>query len=284
VDKAGKPCDALRIHKDCKPAEAEWRQGGALIEHLSKFCDTPASLYQVPVNNGGKIPEDFGAATYPMPICDPWRGKNCTNFRAKARADFGYHGKGSYLQCQSKTCREGTKPNAAQGEFNQNADKYVWSKQPADAYTRRWYPLIGGSKDGAKPSGVPTKWTMKGTLASGIFNQDVLKNHWTNRNAGAVYAKSLVEQEGAREDGVTCLNGKYVYARKRNTAGKRLIVATVREALNRNGPMTQNGQWSCRYLGVHCNANNCNNNGAGEVAGPFVPPKIATTTTTTMPP
>jgi hypothetical protein len=144
--------------------------------------------------------------------------------------------------------------------------------------------MIGGSKDGAKASGVPTKWTMKGSLASGIFNQDVLKNHWTNKNAGAVYAKSLVEQEGARVDGVTCLNGKYVYARKRNTAGKRVIVSTVREALNRNGPMTQNGQWSCRYLGVHCNANNCNNNGNGEVAGPFVPPKIVTTTTTTMSP
>lgn len=278
---AGRACDALNMKKNCKPADAGWRRGSQLIKYLAKFCDTPASLYQVPVVNG-KVPEDeFGAVTWPMPICDPWKGKNCTNYRAKARADFGSHGKGSYLQCQARTCREGTPPSAAQGTFNQNVDKYVYSKSPSDAYARPWYPMIGGSKEGTKPSGVPTKWTQKGSLASGIFNQDILTNHWTSSNPGAKYAKARVEADGTRLDGVTCLNGKYVYARKM-PGNKRPVVSTVREAFNRNGPVA-NGQWACRYLGVHCNANNCNNNGNGEVAGPFVLPKIVTTTTTPFP-
>lgn len=271
-DADGNACDPLNMQKGCKPSDAGWRRGGSLIDYLSKFCDIPSALYQVPVQNG-KVPEDFGAVTYPLPICDPWKGKNCTNYRAKARADFGAHGKGTYLQCQTKNCREGTKPSAAQGVFNTNVDKYVWSKSPSDAYTRPWYPMIGGSKEGSKPSAAPTKWTMKGTLASGIFNQDILKNHWMSSNPGAKYAKALVEADGTRDDGVTCLNGKYVYARKM-ADGKRPIVSTVREGFNRNGPLA-NGQWACRYLGVHCNANNCNNNGNGEVAGPFQEPKIA---------
>jgi len=280
VDSDGHQCDALNMKKDCKPAEAGWRRGGALIEYLAMFCDTPAALYQVPVASDGNVPSDFGAVTYPMPICDPKRGKNCTNYRAQARADFGSHGKGTFLQCQLKKCGgdKGAKPSAAQGLFNQNVDKYVWSKSPADAYSRPWYPMIGGSSDGAKCSAVHKKWTMKGTGASGIFNQDILKNHWSNKNDGARYARNIVEADSTRPDGVTCLNGKYVYARKAPD-GTRPIVSTVREAFNQNGPLAS-GQWACRYLGVHCNANNCNNNGNGEVPGPFVVPKITTTTTT----
>merc|ERR1719181_1424168 len=111
--------------------------------------------------------------------------------------------------------------------------------------------MIGGSNDGSKPSSVPTKWTQMGSLASGILNQDVLKNHWSSTNPGAKYARSIVEQESSRDDGVTCLNGKYVYARKM-ADGSRPVVSTIREALNRNGPLAENGQWACRYLGVHC--------------------------------
>jgi len=276
VDKDGKVCDALNMNKDCKPAMADWRRGGSLIDYLSTFCDTPAALYQVPVHEDGKVPDEFGAVTYPMPICG-YKNLTCTNYRAKARADFGSHGKGTYLQCQTKTCREGTKPSAAQGIFNTNVDKYVSSKSPSDAYVRPWYPMIGGTNDGTKPAGVPAKWTMKGSASSGLFNQDVLKNHWTSANEGAKYAKSRVELDGKRLDGVTCLNGKFIYAREmpheNGKAGPRPIVSTVREAFNRNGPLG-NGQFACRYLGVHCNANNCNNNGNGEVPGPFVEPKM----------
>jgi len=276
VDKDGNPCDALNMKEGCKLAYAEWRRGGQLIDYLASFCETGASLYQVPVSQDGKVPAEFGAVTYPMPICG-YKGFNCTNYRANARADFGSHGKGTYLQCQSKSCREGTKPSAAQGVFNENVDKYVWSKSPSDAYSRPWYPMIGGSNDGKKPSGVPAKWTMKGSAESGLFNQDILKNHWTSTNEGAKYAKSRVELDGKRVDGVTCLNGKFVYARQMPNvnyqAGPRPIVSTVREAFNRNGPLNS-GQWACRYLGVHCNSNNCNNNGMGEVPGPFVPPKM----------
>jgi len=276
-DAEGEACDPLNMKKGCKPADAAWRRAGNLIEHLTKFCDIPTALYQVPVV-GDTVPAEFGAVTYPMPICNPWQGKNCTNYRAKARADFGAHGNGTYLQCQTKNCPRsgeaaGTKPSAAQGSFNDNLDKYVWSKKPSDHYSMPWYPMIGGSKEGAKPSAAPTKWTNKGTLASGILNQDILKNHWQSSNPGTKYVRSRVEADGTRDDGVTCLNGKYVYARKMPD-GTRPIVSTVREAFNRNGPMA-NGQWACRYLGVHCNANNCNNNGNGEVAGPFQEPKIA---------
>jgi hypothetical protein len=290
VDQSGEPCDALNMEKTCKPAEAGWRAPGSspLIKYLTTFCNTPASLYQVPIDPGtGQVPADFGDVTYPMPICDPNskdEKKRCSNYRAKARADFGKHRKGSWLQCQTSNCREGTNKSAAQGMFNENVDKYVYSKSPADAYTRPWYPVVGGSQDGTTPNGVPKKWTMKGTQASGLFNQDVLTNHWTwTENPGTNFAKSYVEAESQREDGVTCLNGKYVYTRKgtKFNGGKRLIVSTIREALNRNGPLA-NGQWACRYLGVHCNANNCNNNGNGEVAGPFVEPKVYTTTTTTL--
>jgi len=280
----GKACDALNLRKDCKPAEATWRRAGDLIQYLSMFCDTPASLYQVPTDKGGNVPDDFGAVTYPIPICNPAAGRNCTNYRALARADFGSHGKGSWLQCQTKSCREGTPPNAAQGVFNEGLDKYVWSKSPSDAYTRPWYPMIGGSNAGTKPSAVNTQWTQKGTKAAGLFNNDILKNHYLmseyGANPGTVYANELMNREESREDGVTCLNGKYVYARKEKN-GKRPIVSTVREGLNRNGPLA-NGNWACRYLGVACNANNCNNNGQGEVAGNFKPPKYTTTTTTTL--
>jgi hypothetical protein len=284
VGSDGKACDALAMRKDCKPAEASWRRGGNLIEYLSKFCDTPTSLYKVPIDSTGKVPNDFGAVTYPLPICNtPDMPGNCTNYRAKARADFGHLGKGSWLQCQTKNCREGTPPNAAQGIFNDQLDKYVASKSPSDAYTRPWYPMIGGSEAGNKPSAVSKKWTQMGSAASGLFNNDMLKNHWIvdRRNEGMVYAKSLVTREGKREDGVTCLNGKYVWAREEPN-GKRPIVSTVREAFNRNGPVAANGQWACRYMGVACNANNCNNNGNGEVPGPMVATKIQTTTTTTM--
>merc|ERR1719313_1534717 len=209
-ESTGKACDALNMKKSCKPAQAKWRRGGNLIEYLSKFCDTEAALYKVPVDGAGQVPGDFGAVTYPMPICGTGTSRsNCSNYRASARADFGGHGKGSWLQCQTKNCREGTPPSAAQGVFNENLDVYVWSKSPSDHYTRPWYPQIGGTSDGNKPAGVPSKWTMKGTRESGIFNQDVLKNHWMSGriNPGTNYAKSIVEQESTREDGVTCLNG-----------------------------------------------------------------------------
>jgi hypothetical protein len=133
--------------------------------------------------------------------------------------------------------------------------------------------MIGGGDNGDKPSAVPHKWTMKGTAESGTFNQDVLQNHWMSSNPGSKYAKDRVEADGSRDDGITCLNGKYVYARKMKD-GSNPVVSTVREALNRNGPVAKAGQWACRYLGVHCNANNCNNNGNTEWAGPFVPPVV----------
>jgi len=290
IDPDGKPCDALNMRKDCKPADAGDMQGGGLIHYLQQFCDTPASLYQVPVGKEDlQVPADFGAVTYPMPICSPAHGQNCTNYRGKARADFGSHGKGTWLQCQTNNCREGTKQSAAQGKFDTRLDKYVSSKSPSDAYTRPWYPLIGGDNGGGNnPSAVTVAWSNKGTKQAGLFNEDVMKNHWQSVKHGAMYAKGLVEAESTRSDGVTCLNGKYVYARKLEKKyfghlpehKRRPIVSTVREALNRNGPVAS-GQWACRYLGVACNANNCNNNGNGEVPGPFVVPKFVPTTTTT---
>merc|ERR1719502_898127 len=78
----------------------------------------------------------------------------------------------------------------------------------------------------------------------------------------------MVEAEKGRANGVTCLNGKYVYARL-EADGSRPVVSTVREAYNRHGAHNRGGQWGCRYLGTHCNTNNCNNNGNGEVPGPY---------------
>ena len=63
-----------------------------------------------------------------------------------------------------------------------------------------------------------------------------------------MYAKARVESDSTRGEGVTCLNGKYVYARK-DPDGSRPIVSTVREGLNRNGPVANNA-WACRYMGL----------------------------------
>jgi hypothetical protein len=272
VDKDGKPCDILRLKHDCKPADAGTKQEGALAMELSKFCDVPAALYQVPVQADGKVPADFGAVTAPMPI---WGyNQKAMNFRAKARAEFGSMGHGTYLFCQDEKCTNGNHPHASQGQFTGIKDEAVFSSKEGDNVIKsRFYPQVGGSTSGAVPSSVNTRWTQAGTQASGNFNTDILKRYRTSTNQGSMYAKDRVWMDSTRGEGVTCLNGKYVYARK-NPDGSRPIVSTVREALNRNGPTTQNGQWACRYVGVHCNANNCNNNGNTEIAGPFVEPKI----------
>jgi hypothetical protein len=269
IDKDGNACDIFKLKQECKPADAGDKEEGALVNYLAKFCDVPAALYQVPVQKDGKVPADFGAVTFPMPIRG--YGAKSTNYRAQARAEFGKMGNGTFLFCQPgmNDCK-GNPPLAVQGVFNGIEDERVWSA--GDVLKAKFYPQTGGSTAGNIPSVVNTKWTQAGTLASGVFNNDILVRYRRSKNEGTLYAKDRVQMDRHRREGVTCLNGKYVYARK-NKDGSRPIVSTVREALNRNGPLA-NGQWSCRYVGVHCNANNCNNNGNTEVAGPFVEPKI----------
>jgi hypothetical protein len=282
VDSKGDACDVLKLKAECKPADAGKLYQRHLADYLAKFCDVPAALYQVPVNSSGLVPEEFGAVTTPMPFRG--YGEKWTNYRAQARADMAHLGHGTTLFCQEndKDCR-GNKPLAVQGLFYGLEDERVQSAK-GSVLQSKFYPQMGGSTNGNVPSAVNTKWTQAGTAASGLFNQDILTKYRQSTNPGSIYAKNRVQSDSTRGEGVTCLNGKYVYARK-EADGSRPIVSTVREGLNRNGPVANN-QWACRYMGVHCNANNCNNNGNAEVPGPFVQPlikkkSVVTTTTTT---
>jgi len=206
----------------------------------------------------------------------PIRGYNAKyiNYRAEARADFASLGKGTWLFCKAgdKDC-EGNKPMAVQGVFRGIEDERVWSSDSSNVLKARFFPTIGGSTSGNVPSSVHTKWTQAGSTASGVFNNDVLARYRRSTNEGTMYAKERVKMDQTRSEGVTCLNGKYVYARMMPD-GSRPVVSTVREGFNRHGPVATNAKWACRYVGVHCNANNCNNNGQTEVAGPFVEPLI----------
>jgi len=271
VDTDGSACDPLHLKKTCKFADAGNLYHGSLANELAKFCDVSSALYQVPLHANGTVPTDFGDVTYPMPIHG--FGGKWTNYRANAKAEFGAMGAGTTLFCKAGEKCPGNPAMAVQGIFYGIKDETVWSTNETDNVLKaRFYPTVGGSKAGAIPSAVPTKWTQAGSLASGVFNNDVMTRYRRSTNEGTLYAKSRVESDSRRGEGVTCLNGKYVYARKMKD-GSRPIVSTVREAFNRNGPLAD-GQWACRYMGVHCNANNCNNNGQTEVAGPFVEPKI----------
>lgn len=272
VDKNGNQCDILKLKHECKPADAGDLQEGYLARYLSKFCDVPAALYQVPVNASGHVPADFGAVTAPMPFRG--YGQKWTNYRAAAVAEFGAVGKGTRLFCKpgTKKC-EGNEALAVQGDFRGIKEESVFSGAEADNVVKsRFYPQVGGSTNGNVPSAINTRWTQAGTQASGDFNNDVMERYRASTNPGTLYAKDRVWADSTRGEGVTCLNGKYVYARKEKD-GSRPVVSTIREGFNRNGPLA-NGAWACRYVGVHCNANNCNNNGNTEIAGPFVEPKI----------
>lgn len=272
VDSKGNQCDILKLKHECKPADAGDLQEGYLARYLAKFCDVPAALYQVPVNASGHVPADFGAVTAPLPFRG--YGQKWTNYRATAVAEFGAIGKGTKLFCKpgTKKCL-GNEPMAVQGQFNGIAEESVFSGSEDDNVVKsRFYPQVGGSTAGNVASAVPTRWTQAGTQASGDFNNDVLERYRTSTNPGTLYATERVWADSTRGEGVTCLNGKYVYARKEKD-GSRPVVSTVREGLNRNGPLA-NGAWACRYVGVHCNTNNCNNNGNTEIPGPFVEPKM----------
>jgi len=264
----GKACDVLNMKESCKPADAGDNHEGSLVNFLAKFCDTGAALYKVPVDSSGNVPADFGAVANPMPIFT--FNQKAFNYRARARAHFG-SGKMDGVDLFAKG-----KAMAVQGEFKGLADETLTISKAGNDRTHvqsKFYPHVGGTTAGTVPSAVPTKWTQAGTRESGIFNQDVITRYRRSTNPGTLYAKERVMMDSQRKEGVTCLNGKYVYVRKMKD-GSRPVVSTVREAFNRDGPIAANANWACRYVGVHCNANNCNNNGNTEIAGPFVEPKI----------
>jgi len=130
---------------------------------------------------------------------------------------------------------------------------------------------IGGNAAGA-PSAVTASWTTPGQKDFGVVeNSFAGKGAFgaASKSKGATFMKALIQEETGRANGITCLNGKFVWA-KLKADGTRPIVSTVREALNARGPNQANGQWACRYLGAHCNTNNCNNNANTEVADTYV--------------
>lgn len=127
---------------------------------------------------------------------------------------------------------------------------------------------IGGSTRD-RPSAVPTKWLDKGQKAFGVLEKSFQDRAPNSQTKGAKYLRDLISSEEGRADGITCLNGKYVWA-KRSKDGSRPVVSTVREGFNVRGPAADTGAWACRYMGVHCNTNNCNNNAQTEVADTYV--------------
>eukprot|EP00931_Biecheleriopsis_adriatica_P045037 TRINITY_DN2580_c0_g1_i1.p1 TRINITY_DN2580_c0_g1~~TRINITY_DN2580_c0_g1_i1.p1 ORF type:complete len:1065 (+),score=225.78 TRINITY_DN2580_c0_g1_i1:94-3195(+) len=261
VDPFGKVCDALNLGTDCLPADAGTKQGEELTSFLASFCDTPASLYAVPSDNG-KVPEGFGQVKSPLPHMP------IGNFRSDARANFGRLGNGTWLFCQDGRCDAAYPASAAQGVFGRGI---VTSSSPSDLFKGNFDLIAGGAPNMETPSAVPSEWLDQRNSAAGIFNKDVADRFADTAGLSAQVraAVSMVTAEGGRTQGVTCLNGKYIYIREL-ADGSRPVVSTVREGLNRQGPRPINGPWACRYLGVYCNAGNCNNNGNTDVPGPFV--------------
>jgi hypothetical protein len=267
------PCDPLNLDMGCKPADATGYTGDVLTRFLASFCDTPASLYKVPSENG-KVPTGFGKVEKPLPLLDG------SNYRAYARANFGRVGNGTWLHCMSGVCNETHPAPAAQGTLNPK--KIVTSSFPSGLF-EGFSIMVGGATSKDQPSVVPVEWYDKNNLASGIFNKHVADTYMsgatgvTQNHSDVVHAKieakitaamSMVTAEEGRQFGVTCSNGKYVYTRKA-ADGSWPVVSTVREGYNRDGPRRSRGSFSCRYMGVFCNNNNCNNNGNKDVPGPF---------------
>lgn len=119
------------------------------------------------------------------------------------------------------------------------------------------------------PSVVNAPWLDPNNRQFGRIENSFQQRAAASKSKGAQYMNALVQEESGRSDGVTCLNGKYVWAKKK-ADGTRPIVSTVREAYNARGPNQAQGNWACRYMGVHCNTNNCNNQANTEVADTYV--------------
>lgn len=143
--------------------------------------------------------------------------------------------------------------------------------------------MVGGASTKNEHSVVPFEWCDRQNPASGVFNSHVTATyinaaaHMPGNLSAEIQAKidakikaavRMVESEDGRGSGVTCSNGKYVYIREAED-GSRPIVSTIREGYNRDGPRPSRGSFGCRYIGVFCNDNNCNNNGNQDVPGPF---------------
>jgi len=270
---SGKPCDPLNLNLGCKPADATGYAGEGLTRLLASFCDTPASLYKVPSENG-KVPEGFGKVERPLPLLDG------SNYRAYARANFGRLGNGTWLHCMGGVCNESHPAPAAQGMLNPN--EMVTSSSPSGLF-EGFSIMVGGASSKDQPSVVPVEWYDQNNSAFGIFNKHVADTYMSGatvvtQNLSAVMqakigakinaAMNMVTAEEGRRYGVTCSNGKYVYARKA-ADGSWPVVSTIREGYNRDGPRRNRGSFGCRYMGVFCNNNNCNNNGNKDVPGPF---------------
>jgi len=268
----GRPCDALNLDAGCRPADATGYAGEDLTKLLVSFCDTPASLYKVPSENG-KAPEGFGKVEMPLPLL------NGSNYRAYARANFGRSGNGTWLHCPGGRCAASNPAPAAQGILD--PEELVASSSPSGLFSG-FSIMIGGATNMSQPSVVPVEWYDKTSRAFGIFNKHVVDTFGsgvvdTGNHSAAIQAKidakieaalDMVAAEESRGSGVTCSNGKYVYVRQ-GADGSRPVVSTIREGYNRDGPRRDRGSFGCRFLGVFCNDNNCNNNGDQDVPGPF---------------
>jgi len=223
----------------------------------------------VPSENG-KSPEGFGKVEMPLPLLDG------SNYRAYARANFGRSGNGTWLHCPGGVCANPAP--AAQGMLD--PDELVSSSYPSSLF-KGFSIMVGGAANMSQPSVVPMEWYDKTSRAFGIFNKHVADNFGSgvidgNHSAeiqGKIEAKiqaalNMVAAEAGRQFGVTCSNGKYVYVRQA-ADGSWPVVSTIREGYNRDGPRRDRGSFGCRFLGVFCNNNNCNNNGDQDVPGPF---------------
>jgi len=283
MDGDGNVCDPLTMGASCRQSDAGGRSGDDLTEFLGKFCGTPSALYKMPLDANGAPPKGYGD------VYDPPVGPNLANggnFRNVARADFGAAGNGAWLFCQGGVCANSKTINAVQGSLSSD----VTVEPDNGTFKGTFKPMVGGGVNtGAnmvdgEAKAVPKMWTEMTDVAGGIWQRDILNRFSSSVSAAAKWARKVVMAEKGRQKGVTCLNGKFVYAREMPD-GKMPVVSTVREAYNRHGPL-KSGQWACRYMGVVCNTNNCNNNGQGEVPGPFQEPPVpkTTTTTTTMAP
>jgi len=270
--KNGKPCDALALESDCVPADATGYAGEDLTKLLASFCDTPVSLYKVPAENG-KAPKGFGKVEMPLPLL------NGSNYRAYARANFGRSGNGTWLHCAGGRCNASHPAPAAQGKLDPR--ELVASSSPSGLF-KGFSIMLGGAANMSEPSVVPVEWYDQKNRAFGVFNKHVAETYGTGDvdlgkhpeviqqkvEAKIQSALKMVSAENGRQYGVTCSNGKYIYARQA-ADGSWPVVSTIREGYNRDGPRRDRGSFACRYLGVFCNNNNCNNNGDQDVPGPF---------------
>jgi len=264
LDASGKACSALGMTPDCKSADAAGKSGQDLTNFLSKFCDTPAALYEVPKNSSGLVPEGFGHVERPLPYLPEG------NYRRFARANFWDENKGGeWLFCKDAECGSSPAP-AVQGTLE---DVVAKSGSSPGKWAGEFYPTVGGAANMDVPSAVPTEWLDFSKTEAGIVYKDISENHAASTSAAATFAKSLVEAEKGRSEGVTCVNGKYVYARH-GPGNSRPVVSTVREGQNRQGPYHSWGVWTCRYLGVFCNTNQCTNDGDVDIPGPFTEPAV----------